>query len=256
MFRSNEILVQCRKSYSYIAHIIMVSLAMSFMAIPATASAADNDSSSSVISIYATSDDFRLKSESKKENNIQKEVTGDADTKFRALHAAWGGKPDAGTKSLSIPSIDPVSKVDISSYYGYRTDPFKGRRKNHKGLDIRGPVGTPIFATADGFVKMAQWFSSYGKFIEIDHGNAIHTRYGHLSKLNVKANQRVKKGDIIGYMGSTGRSTGSHLHYEVRIAGEPVNPQSFMAYQKNDAVKLVEKANEKDSAKALGGPNQ
>lgn len=176
-----------------------------------------------------------------------------ADRKFRAIYSSWGNKQLVPAQiSLSIPSIDPVTKIDISSYYGYRTDPFQGRRKNHKGLDIRGPVGTPIYATADGFVKTSKWFSGYGNFIELDHGNKISTRYGHMSKLIVKSNQRVSKGDIIGLMGSTGRSTGSHLHYEVRIEGEPVNPQAFMTHQ-SDAVRIAEKAS---AAKAQGGPDE
>jgi murein DD-endopeptidase MepM/ murein hydrolase activator NlpD len=174
-----------------------------------------------------TSDNFRISPEDVESN---KTALGVSDPEFRSLHDGWGRK-DSGPKKVdvSIPSINPVEVMRFSSQYGYRTDPFQGRRKNHKGVDIPGPIGTPIYATADGIVGRAQWVSGYGKYVEIEHGNAIQTRYGHLSAMNVVSGQRIKQGDILGFMGSTGRSTGSHLHYEVRIAGEPVNPNSFLA---------------------------
>lgn len=173
------------------------------------------------------SDSFRIAPEDVAAN---KTPLGVSDPEFRSLHSSWGGVDSAPTKTeVSIPSINPVELMRFSSHFGYRTDPFQGRRKNHKGVDIPGPVGTPIFATADGIIGRAQWVSGYGKYIELEHGNAIQTRYGHLSAMNVVSGQRVKQGDVIGFMGSTGRSTGSHLHYEVRIAGEPVNPTSFLA---------------------------
>ena len=98
----------------------------------------------------------------------------------------------------------------------------------HNGIDLAAPTGTPIYATADGTIERANWFSSYGNYIQIDHGNAIETRFGHLSRIVVSDGQKVHKGDLIGYVGSTGRSTGPHLHYEVRIAGKPVDPRPFM----------------------------
>ncbi len=99
----------------------------------------------------------------------------------------------------------------------------------HAGIDLSGPVGTPIYATADGVISDAGWNSGgYGNLVKIDHGRGIETRYGHLSKIGVLAGQRIKRGDLIGRMGSTGRSTGSHLHYEVRIDGRAVNPIPFM----------------------------
>jgi murein DD-endopeptidase MepM/ murein hydrolase activator NlpD len=174
-----------------------------------------------------TSDSFRLPPE---EVEANKTALGVADPEFRSLHDSWGRIGTVPAKvDVSIPSINPVEVMRFSSQYGYRTDPFQGRRKNHKGVDIPGPVGTPIYATADGVIGRAQWVSGYGKYVEIEHGNAIQTRYGHLSAMNVVSGQRVRQGEIIGFMGSTGRSTGSHLHYEVRIAGEPVNPNSFLA---------------------------
>src|SRR3546814_421307 len=98
----------------------------------------------------------------------------------------------------------------------------------YKGIDIPGPVGTPIYATADGIVSRSGRAGGYGNLIEINHGDGISTRYGHMSKLIVEPNQRVRRGQVIGLMGSTGRSTGSHLHYEVRIDGEAVNPVPFV----------------------------
>ena len=173
------------------------------------------------------SDNFRIAPEDVAAN---KTPLGVSDPEFRSLHSSWGRVDGAPLKAeVSIPSINPVELMRFSSQYGYRTDPFQGRRKNHKGLDIPGPIGTPIFATADGIIGRAQWVSGYGKYVEVEHGNAIQTRYGHMSAMNVVSGQRVKQGDVIGFMGSTGRSTGSHLHYEVRIAGEPVNPTSFLA---------------------------
>jgi murein DD-endopeptidase MepM/ murein hydrolase activator NlpD len=145
--------------------------------------------------------------------------------------------------------------MKFSSGYGYRNAPTRGASRNHKGIDIPGPVGTPIYATADGTIGRAQWVSGYGKYVEINHGNLVQTRYGHLSAMNVVPGQRIRKGDVLGYMGSTGRSTGSHLHYEVRIAGEAINPMAFLSPVKSDAndsnVLLAAKATD---SKAMGGP--
>jgi murein DD-endopeptidase MepM/ murein hydrolase activator NlpD len=99
----------------------------------------------------------------------------------------------------------------------------------HKGIDLAAPVGTPVYATADGTVERADWFSSYGLYVAIEHGSDLETRYAHMSRLAVAAGERVHKGEIIGYVGTTGRSTGPHLHYEVRVAGEAVNPIPYMA---------------------------
>ena len=128
----------------------------------------------------------------------------------------------------SIPSRIPVEGFHMSSDFGMRVHPVLGGRRMHKGVDLPAPVGTPIHATADGIVSRADWFSSYGLYVSLEHGGNIETRYGHMSRLNVAAGQEVHKGDIIGYVGTTGRSTGPHLHYEVRIAGEAVNPVPYM----------------------------
>ena len=138
--------------------------------------------------------------------------------------AALPGRPGA----VSIPSRMPVEGVRLTSDYGMRVHPVLGSRRAHKGIDLAGPVGTPVLATADGVVSKAEWFSSYGLYISLEHGGDIQTRYGHMSRLNVAAGQQVRKGDVIGFVGSTGRSTGPHLHYEVRVAGEAVNPLPYM----------------------------
>ncbi len=175
-------------------------------------------------------------------------VLGEADPAFRLLFNKWSGQGKKQPVKLTIPSRKPVENYRLTSSFGFRSDPFKGRRARHKGIDMAGPVGTPIYATADGIVGRSQWVRGYGNYIEINHGNEIQTRYGHMSRLNVKANARVKSGDLIGFMGSTGRSTGSHLHYEVRISGQAVNPIPFM--QSNDFL-LAQKAT---PGVALGGP--
>jgi murein DD-endopeptidase MepM/ murein hydrolase activator NlpD len=131
---------------------------------------------------------------------------------------------------VSIPSLVPVDGVKLTSDFGMRWHPVLGGRRQHKGVDLAAPAGTPIRAAADGMIGRADWFSGYGLYVAIEHGGNIETRYGHMSRLNVAAGQAVRKGDIIGYVGSTGRSTGPHLHYEVRIAGEAVNPIPYLQH--------------------------
>ena len=128
-----------------------------------------------------------------------------------------------------VPVRKPVSgEVDMSSPFGVRTDPFLGRPAMHTGIDLRGEVGEPVRATANGRVTIAAREGGYGNMVEIDHGNGLRTRYGHLSKIDVKVGQTVHIGQTVGLIGSTGRSTGPHLHYETRINGVPVNPQKFL----------------------------
>jgi murein DD-endopeptidase MepM/ murein hydrolase activator NlpD len=131
----------------------------------------------------------------------------------------------------SIPAIQPVSKQDLTrmaSGYGWRLDPFTKARKFHKGMDFTSPRGTPIYATGDGrVIRRDNSASGYGKHVRIDHGFGYVTLYAHLSKYNVKRGQRVKRGDLIGYVGSTGRSQAPHLHYEVRYNENAVNPVNF-----------------------------
>lgn len=172
------------------------------------------------------------------------------DSQFRNLFSAWEAMDGPAEQAIAIPSRRPVDAMRLTSSFGTRSDPFNGRRARHNGIDIPGPVGTPIYATADGTVGRAQRLGGYGNYVEIEHGNAIQTRYGHLSAIAVVSGQRIRRGDILGYMGSTGRSTGSHLHYEVRIAGAPVNPIPFVA---DDGVMVAAVGN---GSHALGGPNE
>ncbi len=142
--------------------------------------------------------------------------------------AAASATPSYRPSTVSIPSRNPLSGAALTSGYGMRIHPVLGGRRAHKGVDLAQPTGTPVYATADGVIGKAEWFSSYGLYISMEHGGNIQTRYGHLSRLNVAAGQKVQKGDLIGYVGSTGRSTGPHLHYEVRINGLAVNPVPYM----------------------------
>ncbi|HET8855729.1 MAG TPA: M23 family metallopeptidase, partial [Salinimicrobium sp.] len=131
----------------------------------------------------------------------------------------------------SIPAIMPVKNEDLrrmASGYGWRTDPFTKVRKFHYGMDFSAPRGTPVYATGDGVVVRADNRSSgYGNHIRIDHGFGYKTLYGHLYKYNVRDGQKVERGDIIGYVGSTGRSQGSHVHYEIFKDGKRINPLNF-----------------------------
>ena len=131
----------------------------------------------------------------------------------------------------AIPAIQPVKNEDltrIASGYGYRTDPFTKARKFHYGMDFTAPRGTPIYATGDGVVSRADnTATGYGNHIVIDHGYGYESLYGHLYKYNVRAGQRVQRGDIIGFVGSTGRSEAPHCHYEVFKDGERINPINF-----------------------------
>jgi murein DD-endopeptidase MepM/ murein hydrolase activator NlpD len=109
-----------------------------------------------------------------------------------------------------------------------RLDPFLNRPAMHTGIDFRGAPGEPVRATASGTVTAAGWSGGYGRMVEIDHGNGLATRYGHLSEIEVSVGQSIKIGQTIGRVGSTGRSTGPHLHYETRVNGEAVDPQKFL----------------------------
>jgi len=128
-----------------------------------------------------------------------------------------------------VPYRKPViGEVEFTSGFGVRSDPFLGRPAMHTGLDFRAATGDPVRATANGKVVSAGWSGGYGRMVEIDHGNGLSTRYGHLSEIGVKIGDVVKIGQVIGEVGSTGRSTGPHLHYETRIDGEAVDPQKFL----------------------------
>lgn len=148
----------------------------------------------------------------------------------------------------AIPAIQPVNNIDLTrmaSGYGFRTDPFTKVRKFHFGMDFTAPRGTPVYASGDGVVKRADNSSTgYGKHIRIDHGFGYVSLYAHLYKYNARINQRVKRGDLIGFVGSTGRSEAPHLHYEIFKDGNRINPINF--YYGNlsaeEYSKLLEKA--------------
>ncbi len=145
---------------------------------------------------------------------------------FDQLRAEAGKQKD---KLSHIPSIIPIDVKDytMSSGYGYRRDPVYGSTKFHAGLDFAAKSGTPVYATGDGTVEAADRRSGYGNCIDISHGYNYVTRYAHLSEILVKAGDAVKRGDLIGRVGSTGKSTGPHLHYEVRFKDEPQNPVNY-----------------------------
>ena len=180
-----------------------------------------------------------------------------ADAEFETLFASWEDLEDGGLVNaagdivaapriaVAVPSRMPLDTSRMTSNYGMRTHPVLGGRGAHHGIDLAAPSGTPVFATADGMVGMAQYYSSYGNYVQIEHGGALQTRYAHLSDYTVQAGDMVRKGDLIGYVGSTGRSTGPHLHYEVRVDGQPVNPQPYMQ---------AEVAVSTDAAEGRGGP--
>lgn len=152
-----------------------------------------------------------------------------ADPTFKALFNSWKKLDSLQDGVIAVPADKPVKAGAFTSAFGVRSDPFNGGAARHMGIDIAGPVGTPIYATADGTVTGAGWHNGgYGNLIKLDHGRGIETRYAHLSSIAVRPGERVKRGQMIGRMGSTGRSTGSHLHYEVRIDSRAVNPIPFM----------------------------
>jgi murein DD-endopeptidase MepM/ murein hydrolase activator NlpD len=138
----------------------------------------------------------------------------------RALAAASG--------AMGQQPRGPVGGGALTSGFGMRLHPLLGVERPHLGVDLAARTGTPVYATADGVVGMAGARGGYGLSIALEHAAGMETRYGHLSRLNVTAGQRVRKGDLIGFVGSTGLSTGPHLHYETRLNGRPVNPMPYM----------------------------
>ena len=183
-------------------------------------------------------------------------VKADSDSTFKQLFSSWKKLDNLQVGAIAVPSEKPVRAAAFTSGYGVRSDPFGGGAARHMGIDLAGPVGTPIYATADGLVSESGYNNGgYGNLIKLDHGRGVETRYGHLSAMLVAPGQRVARGQLIGRMGSTGRSTGSHLHYEVRIEGKAVNPIPFM--KSTDYLLAMQKSGggvSMDSHVALGGP--
>lgn len=153
---------------------------------------------------------------------------GGLDPRFERLGLSLA-RMDALERGLSaIPQVMPADLRMISSGFGYRSDPFNGHAAMHAGLDFRGPIGAPIHAAAKGTVSFVGVQSGYGNVVEISHGNGLMTRYAHMSRFNARVGQSVDAGTVIGAIGNTGRSTGPHLHFEVRINGRAVNPRPFL----------------------------
>lgn len=176
---------------------------------------------------------------------------GQSDPQFRALFQSWKRLEQLQQGIVAIPSQRPVDAIIFSSGFGVRSDPFRGGAAMHAGVDIPGPLGTPVYATADGIVGRAQWANGYGNLVELNHGKGIQTRFGHLSQILVPAGARVVRGQLIARMGSTGRSTGSHLHYEVRLDGHALNPMPFLQ-SASYLMAMQERA--RGAAVAVGGP--
>ncbi len=139
----------------------------------------------------------------------------------------WESLSERQSLLNSTPNIKPA-RGWLTSGFGYRISPFTGKPSLHAGLDIAAAPGSPVYAPADGMVTFSSYDESYGKLVSIDHGYGVSTRFAHLSQSYVQAGQRVSKWDVIGAVGNTGRSTGPHLHYEVRINGTPVNPRNYI----------------------------
>jgi murein DD-endopeptidase MepM/ murein hydrolase activator NlpD len=160
-------------------------------------------------------------------NNINARVT----YQFASYREIEGLIKNQGEKLASIPAIQPVSNKDldrIASGFGMRIDPVYGTPKMHKGLDFTAPQGTPIYATGNGRVEVAgQTGDGYGNHVVINHGYGYETLYGHMVRVKVRPGQKVKRGEVIGWVGSTGKSTGPHCHYEVHINGQEVDPVYF-----------------------------
>lgn len=173
---------------------------------------------------------------------------GTIDPRFERMGLSLA-RMDALERSVKgLPQVLPASLEYISSGFGFRADPFTGAGAFHPGLDFRGPIGAPIYAAARGVVSFAGQRSGYGNCVEIDHGNGLITRYAHMSGFRTRVGKRVGPGEVIGLIGSTGRSTGPHLHFEVRIADRPVNPRPFL-----EAVPhVLEKAGAADAATPAG----
>jgi murein DD-endopeptidase MepM/ murein hydrolase activator NlpD len=217
----------------------LVATTCSAVLVSAAAPAFANSANSATASTSASADMAAPVRES------QGEVVDQGDARFKSLFASWTAiertSPTVGTadaaaaysspiprRGISVPSRMPLEGAALTSGFGMRTHPVLGGRRQHHGIDLAAPTGTPVYATADGVVGRADFYSSYGLFIAINHGASMETRYAHLSRLAVTAGDTVKKGDLIGYVGSTGRSTGPHLHYEVRVDGLAVNPIPYM----------------------------
>jgi murein DD-endopeptidase MepM/ murein hydrolase activator NlpD len=169
---------------------------------------------------------------------IELSAGGSLDPRFRRLGLSLARMEALERGLQGIPQVLPAAAAMISSGFGYRSDPFLGTAAFHAGLDFKGPIGAPIFAAARGRVAFVGQRNGYGNCVEIDHGNGLMTRYAHMSAFRTRVGETVVAGQTIGAVGSTGRSTGPHLHFEVRLNGQPVNPRPFLEVAPN----VLEKA--------------
>ena len=151
-----------------------------------------------------------------------------SDSRVRTLVGDWQQAAELEAAVAAIPSYVPVKAYTFSSPFGVRYDPFNGHTAMHAGLDMAGSQGEPIYAAADGTVVTGGRSGAYGNLVELDHGKGLATRYGHLSAILVQPGAHVRQGQLIARMGSTGRSTGTHLHYEIRLDGRAINPRPFL----------------------------
>lgn len=156
---------------------------------------------------------------------ILKELLGSLETRLQTVRT---GVEKQQALASATPSIWPVVGY-LSSWFGNRKDPFTGGPDFHPGLDIAAPAGTPIRATADGTVESAGYAGNYGNAVVIRHGFGISTRYGHMSRIAVRNGMQIRRGDLLGYVGSTGRATSAHLHYEILLNGQAINPLRLLA---------------------------
>jgi murein DD-endopeptidase MepM/ murein hydrolase activator NlpD len=162
-------------------------------------------------------------------NKLVDDLEAEVKAREQSLLAIKETLLNRNARQALTPSIWPVNGGEVTSRYGWRESPWGGTGGDwHPGIDIADDYGTPIVATADGTVVHSGWYNGYGLLVEIDHGNGIQTFYGHCSKIIVRNGQPVTKGEVVSYMGSTGYSTGNHVHYEVRVNGTAVNPASFL----------------------------
>jgi murein DD-endopeptidase MepM/ murein hydrolase activator NlpD len=158
---------------------------------------------------------------------------GDVDPRFERLGLSLARMAALERGLDGIPQVRPAALAAMTSGFGYRSDPFNGAAAMHSGLDFKGPIGAPIYAAADGRVSFVGTKAGYGKVVEISHGNGLMTRYAHMSRFNSSVGQAIGAGQVIGAIGNTGRSTGPHLHFEVRIHGRAVNPRPFLENARN-----------------------
>jgi murein DD-endopeptidase MepM/ murein hydrolase activator NlpD len=159
---------------------------------------------------------------------------GEFSQKLRSLEATLARHARLTALLPSVPLLAPLGGTyEVTSHFGARNDPFHGRAAWHAGIDLRNDLSSDVQATADGQITLAGWNGAYGLTIEIDHGNGLASRYAHLSDIRVREGQMVAQGQAVGRMGSTGRSTGAHLHYEIRIDGRAVDPARFLRAGEN-----------------------